>query len=104
MAALNTSRGCTSNVSIVPSLTGSTRISRRRVFSSSTCRVSTFFTRFCSRSSCAMASGWSSTGDSRCKSIAIFRASANAATSVTALSRPMPLTLRKSSTDARASA
>ena len=74
------------------------------MFSSSTCSVSTFFTRFFSRNSRTTFSGLSSTGDSRCNSSAILRARANAAINVTALSRPMPLTLRKSSTDARASA
>jgi len=53
MANLNTSRGCTSSVSIVPSMTSSTRMSRRRVFRHSTCNVSTFFTRFFARSRAA---------------------------------------------------
>jgi hypothetical protein len=46
--------------------------------------------------------GLSRTGDSRCNSSAILLASVNAATRVTALSRPIPRTLLKSSTDARA--
>ena len=102
LADLNTSRGCTRIVSSVPWDTCSTRIKRRRVLRSSIWNVSTSLTRFCSRKISAMASGLSSTGDSRCNSSAILLASVKAATRVTALSRPMPRMHCKSSTDALA--
>jgi hypothetical protein len=102
MADWNTSRGCTRIVSSKPCDTCSTRIKRRLVFKSNIWNVSTFLTRFCSRKSPATASGLSSTGDSRCNSSAILLPSVNAATRVTALSRPIPRMHCKSSTDARA--
>src|ERR1022692_3174884 len=95
MALLNTSRGCTRIVSSVPSEIFAARISRLRVLSSSAWNCSVSSSRFFARTSRTTFSGLSSTGDSSCNSFAIFCASANAATSVTALSRPMPFTFFK---------